>query len=383
VIALRLWQRGALGVTLMALAGCAGPSAAELPQSTGLGDADVAVYITQFTNDATTGGRVVLYDRDGPVSMVSHQGIRVPRLIWDETGLFFVDQTTDFQISDRLERSTRSRAADTLVGMQGGPDGRRVVLFNDGLSAGQNHTGIGVYSGIHEQSQADLLDSMAGTFSSCAGGVYSAGAKTISGDWSALTRLDPIGGGAPQAIGTEQAGEVVNGDDAPCLDDGVVVLGYADSNSHLPELEAWQWSTANGSVRRTPLRSGPNRFAVDSRVLSDTEVPTWLVDGKLLWVDSAGAAWRADLKTGVTNEIRDGLEVSDGQIQSWVHSGGWVVQFVYVQDHSSAHLNIYSDKDLSLVQTRELPQLAESTPTDQMVLAVAVSPHFAPEPDNQ
>lgn len=376
---LGLWQRGALGAALLGVVvGCAGSASDELPLADGLGDADVAVYVTQFTNDATTGGRVLLYDRGGPVSVVSHQGIRVPGLIWDDAGLFFVDQTTDFQVSDRLERHTRSRVADTLVGMQGGPNGRRVVLFNDGLSEGKNHTGVGVYSGIKEQSQQTLLDSVAGTYSSCAGGVYSAGSRSVEDDQVELIRLDPEKGGSPRSVGARRAGVLVNAGDSPCRDGSVVALWYPDGNASSLPLEAWQWSTVDGQVKRTLLRDGDQRFLVGAGTISDAQVPVWASGSGLFWVDNAGTAWRADLKTGATAKVREGLEASDGQAQSWVRRGNWMVQLVNSDGSSGAHLNVYSATDLSLVETRELPRLDELTPEGQMVLAVAVSPSFAP-----
>jgi hypothetical protein len=354
-------------------------SSAELPATVGLGDADVAVYITKFTNEGTDGGRVVLYDRAGPVSMVTNTGIMHPGLIWDDAGLFFVDQKTDFQVSDRVERNTRSRTADLLVGMQAGANGRRVVLFNDGVFEGKNHTGVGVYSGAREQSQQTLLDSLAGTFSSCGGGVYSVGPKSVLGDWSQLVLLDPHGGGSPMRVGELQSGVVLGSANAPCLDGATVSLWRASDSSSATAIELWRWDTSAGLVHQTKLVGSSGAFEIDgSTMTSDSGTVSWIDNEDLVWIDRKGSAWRSNLKTGLTVKVRDGLAVTQGPTDGWVKSGDWVIQFEYSPDHSSAHLLVYSAKDLSLVETRELPRLAELSPGDQMVLAVAVRPGFTP-----
>jgi hypothetical protein len=372
------WWRGAFGAALLALVGCTVSSSAELPATVGLGDADVAVYITKFTNDATDGGRVVLYDRSGPISMVTNTGIRSPSLIWDDAGLFFVDQKTDFQISDRVERNTRSRTADTLVGMQAGANGRRVVLFNDGLSGGKNHTGIGVYSGVHEVSQADFLDSIAASFADCGGKVLAAGRTMEPRGSSELVDLTATGG--PVRVGSLAAGDFLDGASTPCLGERVVGL-WRPNNDYISSypLEIWQWSTVDGSVRRTKLVTATGEFiASNDSTDSSSMLPRWVAGESLFWIDGLGVAWRSNLKTGMTVKLRDGLPVVATPTDGWLKSGDWVIQFEYSPDHSSAHLLVYSAKDLSLVETRELPRLAELSPGDQMVLAVAVRPGFTP-----
>ena len=376
---LRLWQRGALGAALLGVVvGCAGSASGELPLADGLGGADVAVYVTQFTNDATTDGRVLLYDRGGPVSMVSHQGIRVPGLIWDDAGLFFVDQTTDFQLSDRLERHTRSRAADTLVGMQGGPNGRRVVLFNDGLSEGKNHTGVGVYSGVKEESQQTLLDSMAESHTACGAMVVAAGRSMEPRGYSELVDLGRLSG--PKLIGRRAEGDFLDSAGVPCVGGSVVGIGRQNNDyiSSYP-LEIWQWNVANGSVHRTTMVTAAGDFVGTDELMGlASMLPQWVVGGNLHWIDASGSAWQSNIKTGMTMLLRRGLPVVDTPANGWIQHRDWVVQFVDSDGSSSAHLNIYSAKDLSLVETRELPRLDELTPDGQMVLAVAVSPGFAP-----
>lgn len=375
---LKLWQRGAFGAALLALTACAAWPSSGLPATVSLGDADVAVYITKFTNEDTDGGRVVLYDHSGPVSMLTHSGIRSPGLIWDEAGLFFVDQTTDFQISDRVERNTRSRPGDTLVGMQAGVDGRRVVLFNDGLDDGKNHTGIGVYSGVRELSQADLLDSNAGSYAACGGKVLAAGRTMEPRGFSELVDLTAAGG--PARLGGLVAGDFLDGASTPCLGEQVVGLWRPNTDyiSSYP-LEVWQWSTVDGAVKRVKLVTATGDFiATEESTDCSSMLPRWLAGGSLFWIDALGVAWRSNLTTGLTVKVREGLPVVDTPTDGWVKSGDWVIQFEYSADHSSARLLIYSAKDLSLVASRELPRLAELSPGGQMVLAVGVRPGFRP-----
>lgn len=377
----RLWWRGAFGAVLLGLAGCGvAPVSAgtDLPASDGLGDADVAVYITKFTNGGTDGGRVVLFDSSGPTSMVANTGIRSPGLIWDDSGLFFVDQKTDFQVSGQVDRNVRSRTADTLVGMQAGTTGRRVVLFNDGVSQGKNHTGIGVYSGAKELSQTTLLDSDAQSFVSCGGKVLSAGSTEAPREDSELVDLTAAAG--PTRVGGLVAGNFLGGATTPCLGDRVVGL-WRPNNDNISSypLEIWQWSTVDGSVKRTKLVTPKGMFLASDQSTSYLDsLPRWLDGGNLLWIDSLGVAWRSNLKTGLTEKVRDGLPVVVTPTKDWMKSGDWVIHFEYASDYSSGHLLIYSAKDLSLVETRELPRLAAVTPGDQMVLAVAVRPGFGP-----
>jgi hypothetical protein len=375
---LKLWWRGAFGAALLALVGCTMSSSAELPATVGLGDADVAVYITKFTNEGTDGGRVVLYDRAGPVSMVTNTGIMHPGLIWDDAGLFFVDQKTDFEVSDRVERNVRSRAADVLVGMHAGADGRRVVLFNDGVFGGHDHTGIGAYSGVHELSQTTFLDGTAESFAACGGKNLAAGRTMRPRGSSELVDLTAAGG--PVRVGSLVAGDFLAGASTPCLGERVVGL-WRPNNDEISSypLEIWQWSAVDGSVKRIKLVTATGDFiASDKSTDSSSMLPRWVDGESLFWIDSLGVAWRSNLKTGLTVKLRDGLPVVDTPTDGWVKSGDWVIQFEYSPDHSSAHLLVYSAKDLSLVETRELPRLAELSPGDQMVLAVAVRPGFTP-----
>jgi hypothetical protein len=95
-------------------------------------------------------------------------------------------------------------------------------------------------------------------------------------------------------------------------------------------------------------------------------------------VDNLGTGWRTDLATGMTTRIRDGLILTGGPITNWARVGDWLVGFEYLGDSEDAHLLVYSASGLTLVETRELPRLAELTPYDRMVLAIAVSPTFRP-----
>ena len=351
-----------------------------MPEASGLGGADVALYVTEFTNWGTSDGRVLLYDRTGPVSQVSVTGVMNPGLVWDESGLFFIDSQADYQVSDRVERRVRSRDASLLVGMRGGRDGRRVVLFNDGVYDGKNHTGIGIYQGAQEISQQMLLDSDGMGLASCEHGLFVAGRNAkVGDDWSELVRLDPPGGGKPQQVGDRHEGYFLDGFDTPCRDDHIVGLWRPDETKYSMSLEVWQWNTRDGSVRRTPLRCDTGSFTLPEKALASlSTMPRWLDGDGLVWVDNLGTGWRTDLSTGMTTRIRDGLILTGGPITNWARVGDWLIGFEYLGDSEDAHLQIYSASDLSLVETRELPRLAELTPYDRMVLAIAVSPTFRP-----
>lgn len=371
---LRRWA-GVLAAAMLAGSGC---TASSVPDAVGLGGADVALYVTEFTNWGTHDGRVLLYDRSGPVSQVSVSGVMGPGLVWDEAGLFFIDNEADYQVSDRVERRVRSRPASLLVGMRGGRDGRRVVLFNDGVYDGKNHTGVGVYDGPREVSQQTLLDSTAMGLASCEHGLFAAGRTAYEG--SELVRLDAEGGGPPERVGDKYEGDFLDGFDTPCRDDRIIGLWHPDINGlSTTSLEVWQWDTRDGSVRRTPLRDGDTPFSIPVKaVTSPSVMPRWLDGDDLVWLDRTGTGWRTDLATGATVKIREGLVKTGGPITNWARTGEWLVGFEYLGDYEDAHLQVYSASDLSLVETRALPRLAELTPHDRMVLAIAVSPSFTP-----
>jgi len=90
-----LWRLAVPGVTAAALAvgGC-GITTTGVPAARSLGNADVAVYVSEFTNDAAPNGRVVLFDHSGPTAIAATGGINNPDLVWDEAGLFFMDRDT-------------------------------------------------------------------------------------------------------------------------------------------------------------------------------------------------------------------------------------------------------------------------------------------------
>jgi hypothetical protein len=351
-----------------------------VPEASGLGGADVALYGTEFTNWGTSDGLVLLYDRTGPVSQVSVAGVMNPGLVWDETGLFFIDNQADYQVTDRLERRVRSRDASLLVGMRGGRDGRRVVLFNDGVYDGRNHTGIGLYQGAEEISQQMLVDGDGIGLASCEHGLFVAGRDArIVEEWSELVRLDPSGGGAPQRVGDPIPGNFLDGFDTPCRDDRIYGLWRPRDMGSSTTFEVWEWDTRDGKVRRTPMRDDDGMFSLPVKALArPSTMPRWLDGDDLVWLDSTGTGWRTELSTGMTARIRDGLLPTDGPITNWARVGDWLIGFEYLGDSEDAHLQIYSASDLSLVETRELPRLAELTPHDRMVLAIAVSPTFRP-----
>ncbi len=370
------WAATLTTAALMAVSGCT----SSVPDATGLGGADVALYVTEFTNRRTSDGRVLLYDRQGPVSQVAVTGVMNPGLVWDESGLFFIDSQADYQVSDRVERRVRSREAGLLAGMRGGRDGRRVVLFDDGVHDGRNHTGIGIYNGAREVSRQLLLDGDGMGLASCEHGLFVAGrAAREVGESSELVRLDPPGGGPPQRVGDPVPGTFLDGLDTPCRDDRVYGLWRPPGTGSSTTLEVWAWNTRDGSVRRTPLRDDTGTFSLsDDAVAGPSTLPRWLDGDDLVWVDNTGTGWRTDLATGRTTRIREGLICTGAPITNWARTGNWLVGFEYLGGYENAHLQIYSASDLSLVETRELPRLAELTPHDRMVLAIAVGPTFRP-----
>ncbi|MFT4294140.1 MAG: hypothetical protein QM582_01875 [Micropruina sp.] len=370
-----------LGITLT-LTGCTAPeSRVSPPASTGLGNADVAVYITEWVNGRTPSGRVVLYDRNGPVSMVTHHGIEGNGLIWDNKGLFFIDQTDDFHITDTtMERRRRSRDAGTVLGMRGDGNGRRVVLFNDGLANGQNHTGVIVYNGINEESNHDLIDSTAFAIASCHNGFYLAGPTIEVVSTSELVRLDPPARQPPQRVGDAVPGEFV--DDvmgSPCRDGKVIGLWHPFLNGPISSIpmEIWQWNTANGTIQRAPLKTPQGTFGLQLPTLASS-MPRWLDGNDLLWVDATGIGRRTNLTTGITRKIRDGMIAYRGPIDHWTLAGDYLIGFEYSPNRDTAHLQIYSAHTMQLLETRNLPGLADVTPTGQQVLAIAVRPSYQP-----
>jgi hypothetical protein len=164
--------------------------------------------VTEFTNWGTSDGRVLLYDQ-------------------------------------RL----RSREASLLVGMRGGRDGRRVVLFNDGVYDGKNHTGIGIDDGASEVSQQMLLDSDGMGLASCEHGLLVAGRDGgVGDDGSELVRLEPPGGGAPQRVGEPGPGNFLDGSDTPCRDDRIYGLRQRDDTGSTVTLwSGWITSAPDGA----------------------------------------------------------------------------------------------------------------------------------------
>ncbi len=372
----------AIAGAAIAMTGCTGPGTSEsLAAATRLGTADLAFYITQWVNGRTPSGRVVLYDRTGPTSMVTNSGIEGNGLIWDGAGLFFIDQTDDFQLTDSgLERHRRSRDAGSVLGMRGDEHGRRVVLFNDGLADGHAHTGVALYEGAREQSQHDLVDSTAFAIASCQDGFYLAGPNTALPTTSELVRLDPTSR-APQRIGASVAGEFL--DDragAPCSQDQVIGLWSPFLNgpvSSVP-MEVWRWNTRDGDVQRAPLKTTQGAaFGLDPKA-SSAGMPRWLDGDDLLWVDATGTGWRTNLTTGLTRKVREGMIAYRGPIDHWVLNGDYLIGFEYLPDKVTGHLRVYSARTMELLETRELPRLAEVTPEGQQVLAIAVRPGYRP-----
>lgn len=108
---------------MLAIAGC---TLGAVPEATGLGGADVAVYVTEFTNEKPADGKVLLLDRSGPVGVVTTSAINNPDLLWDTKGLFFSDQQAEYNVSDRVERQVRPEGkhltGDWLVAFEYGAD---------------------------------------------------------------------------------------------------------------------------------------------------------------------------------------------------------------------------------------------------------------------
>ena len=264
--------------------------------------------------------------------------------------------------------------------MGGYGTGRRVVLFNDGLDNGSNHTGVALYDGVREQSQQDLLDSTAAAIASCSSGLYLAGPNLdIGNESSELIRLDPSSG-KPQRLAPPVAGRFVDDSmGAPCRDGKVVGLWLPAANGALTStpLEVWQWQTSDGTVTRVPLKTESGEFSIDPDAVGPT-VARWLDGDDLLWVDATGTGWRTNLASGLTRKVREGMIAYFGPIDHWVLNGDYLIGFEYLPDKVTGHLRVYSARTMELLETRELPRLAEVTPEGQQVLAIAVRPGYRP-----
>ncbi|MFT3860379.1 hypothetical protein [Micropruina sp.] len=379
------WTALLAAVSALALLASGCTTHSDVPEATAVGSADLAVYITEFTNGVPASGRVVLYDHTGPIAMVNNSGIRVPDMIWDQHGLFFLDMTTTYQLSDHLEQQVREqrngRPDDTLVSMTGNGNGSRLVLFNDGLWDGHNHFGIGLFDGTHETSHAVLLDSLGGAVSWCANSFWLA--TELGGgdmrDRSAFFRLTNGPIAAPQQLGTTRTGVTLDSRNTPCHSDRIITLTYPTAADNQP-LEIWQTQLSDGSVTRTPLidqHHKPIRLPLNAHRSSST-APRWLDGNTLVWIDNLGVAHRSDLTTGITTTIRDGMIANVAPTRNWVRTGNWLVAYEPLPDRTGT-LHIYSiDNNLTQVETRTLPKLADLTPSDQRVMAIAISPTFTP-----
>jgi len=233
-----------------------------------------------------------------------------------------------------------------------------------------------------------VLDSFANSVGFCGGGLYLVGEADdwddASEEWSELVWLNPGGEPEPKQIGRHRPGVFLGRENQPCVNGTVIGLWRPDSRDGQTPVELWLWRVSDGSVRRVKLVASSGVFTrPDTALEPGSDSPHWIDGSDLIWIDDLGTAWRSDLKTGKTSKIRDGMGANDGPIERWAKAGGYVAAFSYDDDWTNGSVAVYSVKDLSLVETRELGGLDDVTPSGQVVLALAISPDYTPPEDSK